>query len=82
MNIPYKKKYDKNGVVVNPIKSNYMSNEPNRSERRKKLQKKRFHGESKNFHLSVFNNMKYHRFRQVIILKDGRSKTIEHYVPR
>lgn len=38
-NIPYVKKYDANGRLINPIKGVYSSNGPNRRQRRMYLQK-------------------------------------------
>ena len=35
MNIPYVKKYDENGVCINPIKGIYINRYPNRAQRRK-----------------------------------------------
>ena len=82
MNKPYVKKYNSKGEVTNPItKENpYRPEYPNRSVRRQR--KKRFHGESKNFHLTVTKISKHQRKRQVITCKDGRKKVIEHYIPR
>ena len=75
MNTPYVKQYNELGQVANPIEKNYMSMDPNRKQRRQPLQKDRFHGESKNFHLTVTLMGRYRRVRQVI-----GSKTILHYV--
>lgn len=38
MNIPYVKKFDKNGVCINPIKGFYANPYPNRKQRRKEKQ--------------------------------------------
>jgi hypothetical protein len=79
MNIPYVKQFDKNGTLLNPIKGSYLNEFPNRSERHKK--KERFHGESKNFHLTVVKSALFKRVRQIEFEKDGTRKTIEHYLP-
>jgi hypothetical protein len=87
-NVPYVKRYNKEGDVANPISAIYEHDFPNRRERREKLNQVRFHGESKNFHLTVVRTVKFHRWRQFIALKDkkgrytGEVKTIEHYLPR
>lgn len=86
MNVPYVKEYDENGVVTNPIRGSYMSEGKNRAERRKSMQKQRFHGESNNCHLTVTSTHKYKRVRQAIKCKDkngnytGETKVIEHYL--
>lgn len=85
MNTPYVKVYE-NGILSNPIKGSYLHKESEtRKDRREHLKKTRFHGESKNHHLTIFKNMKYHRVRQVINLKDkktgkltGEKRIIEH----
>lgn len=77
MNTPYVKEYDKNGVLKNPIKSAYWSNFENRQQRRKKLQKQRFHGNGKNTPLTVVQTARFLRYRQII-----EGKEIEHYLPR
>lgn len=78
-NKPYIKQYDENGVLANPIIGSYSPTGPNRRQRNNDSKKKRFHGESKNFHLTVYHNMKFRRRRQVVFMKDGSKKTIEHY---
>jgi len=81
MNVPYVKKYNENGQVTNPIKGNYISEFPNRKERREDLQKHRFYGESKNLHLTVKGAFKFIRLKQVEFTKKGKLKIIEHYLP-
>ena len=86
MNKPYVKQY-KSGELLNPIEKSYSSLFPNRRARRDGLSKKRFHGESKNYHLTVTDAGKYRRVRQQIIcwnkeLKKEYIKTIEHYILR
>lgn len=82
MNKPYVKQYDKNGVVLNPIIGSYNTKFPNRTNRRSHLQKERFHGESKNFHLTVVGSTRYTRKRQRVSNGNGGFKFIEHYVER
>lgn len=57
----------------------------NRRERRFSLQKEKFHGESKNTHLTVVKTSplsfsKYKRQRQLIKLNNGSVKIIEHNI--
>lgn len=86
MNVPFVKKFDENGNIINFPKGGVKNAFPNRKERRKKLKKVRFHGESKNNHLTVFNNHKFRRVKQSINLKNekgeftGETKIIEHYL--
>jgi hypothetical protein len=61
-NTPYVKRYNKEGLVTNPIPTGYFHNNPNRRERRLPLQKIRLFG----------------RLPQVIVCKDGKKKTILH----
>jgi len=79
LNIPYKKEYDKNGNVKNPIIGSYISEFDNRKKRREKDQKSRFYGESKNYHLTVHGRFKYKRIKQIEKDKFGNKKIIEHY---
>lgn len=78
MNIPYVKKFNKDGICINPIQKSYINLEPNRRERRGKA--KPFYGQSLNYHLSVFMNKKFHRVKQVEFDKNGDKKIIEHYI--
>lgn len=80
MNVPYVKQFDKNGVVTNPISKGYFNEFQNRKERRAGMQKKRFHGESNNLHLTVIGSARYLRFKQTIRYRDMSTKTIEHYI--
>jgi hypothetical protein len=73
MNVPYVKKYNEFGEIANPIEKSYVGLYPTRKQRREKLQKNRFHGESKNHHLTVLKTGKYRRVRQVIKLKNHSS---------
>lgn len=81
MNTPYKKEFDENGDLMNPITGSYMSEEPNRKTRRQRVG--RFHGNGKNHHLTVTETRKYRRIMQLIeYVKDGifYRKTVNHYV--
>lgn len=86
INIPYVKQYDKEGELSNPIDGHYLTSGLNRENRRRPLQKDRFHGESKNHHLTLAGkNGKYFRFRQLVIERDEdgkvtKRKSIDHYV--
>lgn len=80
MNVPYVKAYDNNGFLANPIIEGYMSNFPNRKQRRKIKQKNRFYGESKNFHLTTTGKYAFRRIKQISFDKDGDKKTIFHYI--
>jgi len=61
-NLPYVKKYDKNGKVKNPIPTGYFHDEPNRRKRREPLQKEKHFGKRP----------------QIIHCKDGSLKRIYH----
>lgn len=79
-NIPYLKQFDENGLISNPIVGSLINKFPNRKSRRSEIQKSRFHGESKNTHLSVNKYSKYLRIKQFEKDKDGNRKFIEHYI--
>lgn len=78
MNIPYVKKYDELGNLTNPIIDSYKNHFPNRQKRHEKTP--RFHGQSKNRHLTVMKNAKYLRQIQTVVCKDGSIKRIMHYI--
>lgn len=78
MNQPYVKQYDEKGVHINPIVGIYPQSEPNRRQRKSKSD--RFHGESKNHHLTVAGKYKFKRVRQIEYDKYGNRKTIIHYL--
>lgn len=80
MNIPYVKEYNEVGEVVNPIKRNYLHTKDNRQTRRIALKKPRFHGNGKNYHLSVTKTGKYARIRQFETDNNGNPKIIENYI--
>lgn len=77
-NIPYRKEYNSDGNIINPITDRYVSVLPNRAERRKK--EGRFYGNGKNHHLSVTAMQKFRRIMQTITLKDKSTKVIYHYL--
>jgi hypothetical protein len=87
-NIPYRKRYDENGVLLNPIteKNPYISPFNNRASRR--FRKTRFRGNNKRCSLSVSSQMAFHRVIQEapIMEKDELGypvcvgiKRIQHY---
>jgi len=61
-NQPYVKKYNKEGLITNPIPTGYFHDAPNRRERKLPLQKEKLFG----------------RIPQYILYKDGKKKTILH----
>lgn len=80
-NKPYIKIYNEFGVVINPITDNYLSEFPNRKKRREELNKKRFIGCGKNYHLSVYGSYKYKRVDNFAFNKKlGRIVRIENYI--
>ena len=76
-NIPYNAKF------MDEFKKAYVSQYPNRQERRKK--EPRFKGNSKGNHITIVQGSelggtrKYFRVTQRILCKDGSVKTINHY---
>lgn len=60
----------------------YVSQLPNRKQRRLPKQKNRFYGEGKNVPLTVTKTDKYLRSKQEISLKDGSKKIILHYIKK
>lgn len=80
-NIPYLKQYNEDGTEI-PLKQNYLNKFPNRRQRKADEKKKRFFGNGKNHPLTVLHNAKFLRFRQIEKDKEGKVKTIEHYLPR
>ncbi len=60
----------------------YVSQFPNRAQRRKLLQKNVFIGNGKSLPLTVTKTDKYLRKIQVIHLENGGTKSILHYVKR
>lgn len=87
MNVSYVKQFNANGELVNPITKIYAHSGLNRKQRRLSLQKQRFCGESKNFHLVVSPMGVYYKVRQQIVVKRNMYgnpvvKTIEHYIQK
>ena len=92
-NVPYVKKYNKNGVCTNPVKDAYISYDENRRERRAERNEPRFEGNSAGPHLTVIKDMKYKRVIQWIKINLAKGKTlpfsqktfrlkpIKHYLP-
>ena len=78
MNIPYKKEYNEQGILINPIQGSYLHQFPNR--RKRNEEQPRFYGESKNHHLTVTGKFKFLRHKQIVKLKDGSTKIIHHYL--
>jgi hypothetical protein len=81
-NVPYVKKYDTDGKVINPVIGAYIHEYDNRKKRRIVMQKARFYGESKNVHLTIIKGARFLRLKQIEFDKKGFRKTIEHYIPR
>jgi hypothetical protein len=77
MNTPYVKKYNAEGILENPIINHYLSH-GNRKQRRPK--KNRFTGNGKNHSLTVVGPNRYSRITQFEFDKEGKRKTIYHYI--
>lgn len=84
MNIPYKKTFDKDGKLENPIDGFCSPAFPNRKTRRQKTP--RFRGNNKGVSLTVVKTQKYKRVMQLIQqvsqerIHPVESKVICHYV--
>lgn len=80
MNIPYVKKIDqKTEKVLNPIKGRYVSNSPNRRNRKLKLKKGRFKNNSNRYHQVIVGRDRYIKHTQVIFdYKREKVTRIEH----
>jgi hypothetical protein len=80
LNVPYVKKYDENGKLLNPIKGIYLSGVSNR----RKSKKFRFMNNSKSIPLVVNQKSKYFKRLQEIVFVNKLGKLerrfIEHYV--
>lgn len=73
-NIPYKKQYDQEGVLLNPIIGSYESKLPNRSQRRSDRNQPRFIGNNRGNHLTITeDSMTPKKFKRVI-------QTISHHI--
>ena len=73
MNVPYVKRYNKEGDLLNPIEYRYVSPFPNRRMRRTKMTPKR----GGKLLITPFGRGKYVKFRTSLQLVKG--KTILHY---
>lgn len=82
INKPYVKAYGSDGLLANPIKGSYLHSSPNRKQRRRIKQKNRFHGESKNFHLTCEGEYSFARVKQHETDREGNKKAILHYLVR
>ena len=80
MNQPYVKEYDENGKLKNPIKKSYPQPFENRIKRREK--EARFMHNRKGFNMVVHKTTAYHKQLQYVVDKEGKLKTILHYVPK
>lgn len=79
MNTPYVRSYNDDGSIANPINGIYSHKYENRSQRHQK--DARFMGNKKGISLSVFQNMRYKRVRQLINdRKTGKPKAVFHYM--
>lgn len=94
-NQPYVTVYDPTtGKIINPIipasydlegnvknsGTPYITTDKNRKERRNVLQKQRFYGESKNYHLTIVGTDKYKRFRQEIKMFNDKGKIVRKFI--
>lgn len=79
MNTPYIKQFNELGEVVNPIEHSYMSEYPNRRERRHS--ESRFYGNTASqCHLTVTGIAKFRRVVQTATTKKGEKHIIYHYL--
>lgn len=89
VNKPYVKRYDEQGLLINPLKENYLHKYPNSNKRKSALRKERFFGNGKNIPLTVYPKGKFLRFRQEIVCVNPKTKKptgevrfIEHYIQK
>lgn len=80
MNQFYVKRYDEQGVLLNPILKSFINNFPNRAKRRQK--DVRFQTNHKGVQLTTHGQFAFHRIAQVEWDKNGNEKYILHYVPK
>lgn len=81
MNQPYVMQFNETGILINPINGAYISSGLNRKQRRDHLQKDRFCGNSKNYHLTIVKTAKFKRVKQYVRdLATDKIKVIEHYL--
>ena len=78
VNVPYQKKYDDKGVIINPIKGMYLPRGPNRHARR--MSDGRFMTNRKCVQIIVLGAKKYRKFLQIFRKKDGSTGVIKHYL--
>ncbi len=80
-NTPYRKRFDANGVLMNPITKEvpYISNLPTRADRRNNPSQ-RFKGNHKGNSLTVSEQMAYHRVIQLVPLKVKNTLTDREYI--
>lgn len=73
-NIPYVKKYDEKGHLINPIQGIYRSTGPNRQQRKAALKPERFMNFSKKggSNLVIIGRMKFRKFVQEIKVPDPK----------
>lgn len=77
-NTPYRKIYDENGVLTNPITKMYPSKvHPNRRERKYEMKNKRFTNNRKTCAMTVLHPQRWYRVVQYI-----GGKRIEHYLEK
>jgi hypothetical protein len=81
-NVPYKKKFNKNGICINAIEHDYISYDENRRSRRAYKNEPRFKGNSPGPHLTVLKDSKYVRVVQWIKCKitDKKGKVVKHWL--
>lgn len=80
MNTPYVVKRNDLGEITNPIKDSYLNMFENRKQIREKMYPKRFRGNHKGISLSFVGFKKFYRVVQIIRMKNGTKKRIEHYL--
>lgn len=81
-NIPYRKKYDENGKLVNVFP--YLTNDANRFERRISIQKQRHRGNHNgNSIVIVRESLTVHKaYKRLIQFVKGFNKPIMHYIQK
>jgi hypothetical protein len=80
MNTPYVKRFNENGELLNPINGTYMSQHPNRRQRKSMEKGTRMFPNDKGFHMTVTPFGRYiKRYQQEVDMETGRTKIILHY---
>jgi len=77
--MPYVKKFDSNGVVINPI-SKHVWDGNNRQKRRELMQKARSFNNSNNCQQVVYKTYRCLKKVQIDYARDGSIKRINHLV--